>query len=69
MPVSSMLKNVPQRFSNLYVYYDWDTQAEHDIHRYPTTLSSQSECIYKEERIICMRCWLEYVPQGLDRKR
>lgn len=59
-----MFGNVPHRFSNLYVDHDWDTQAEHDIHRYPTRLSLQSKGIYKEEEMICMRCWLEYVRTG-----
>lgn len=46
----------------------WPSRSEFglgtDPHGYPTVISIRSDCVYDEDEIVCMNCWLFYVRTG-----
>ena len=48
---------------------DQEVIWQEDSHRYPPTVSVQSDCMYNEDEIICTRCWLHYIRTGTRYER
>ena len=61
-------RTVPLDDSNDEVWSESEFESElelgHDVHGYPETVSIRSDCVYDEEDVVCMDCWLHYRRMG-----